>query len=178
MCNTENIHICFYCVKFRTILSFCNMLILHSHYDICCWPGDSRISSLSSAMFISRLKEYGLGNWGVMRLVQCALSHDKGVSFARASLSRYANCGLRMRRECWERCPRHRGFAIPTCIIARAWRTCRDAYRDRWPAVSFEVGGGKNAPGIPGACATRNFTYLVKGPSCTVYYLQTGKVCK
>ena len=30
-------------------------------------------------------------------------------------------------------------------------------------AVSFEVGGGENVPGIPGACATRNFTYLVRG---------------
>ena len=28
----------------------------------------------------------------------------------------------------------------------------------------FEVGGGENAPGVPGACATRNFTYLVRGP--------------
>ena len=26
--------------------------------------------------------------------------------------------------------PRHRGLAIPTCITARAWRTCRDACRD------------------------------------------------
>ena len=27
--------------------------------------------------------------------------------------------------------PRHRELAIPTCITARAWRTCRDACRDR-----------------------------------------------
>ena len=27
-----------------------------------------------------------------------------------------------------------------------------------------EVGGGKNVPGIPGACATHNFAYLVRGP--------------
>ena len=25
-------------------------------------------------------------------------------------------------------------------------------------------GGGENVPAIPGACATRNFTYLVRGP--------------
>ena len=31
-------------------------------------------------------------------------------------------------------------------------------------AVSFEIGGGENVPGIPGVCATRNFTYLVRGP--------------
>ena len=30
------------------------------------------------------------------------------------------HCGLRMRRECRERFPRHRGLAIPTCITARA----------------------------------------------------------
>ena len=33
-------------------------------------------------------------------------------------------CRLRMRRE---RLPCNRGLAIPTCITARAWRTCRDA---------------------------------------------------
>ena len=38
------------------------------------------------------------------------------------------NYGLRMRRECF---PRHRGLAMPACIMARAWRTCRDACRDR-----------------------------------------------
>ena len=69
-----------------------------------------------------------------------------------------------MRRECWERLPHHRGLAIPTCITARAWRTCRDACRDRYLEVSFEVSGGKNVPGIPGACATHNFTYLARGP--------------
>ena len=69
-----------------------------------------------------------------------------------------------MRRECRDRFSRHSGLAIPTCITARAWRTCRDACRDRWLVVSFEVGSGENVPGIPGACATLNFTYLVRGP--------------
>ena len=41
------------------------------------------------------------------------------------------NCGLCMRRECRERFLRHRGLAIPTCITACAWRTCRVACRDR-----------------------------------------------
>ena len=74
------------------------------------------------------------------------------------------NCGLCMRQECRERFPRHHGLAIPTCITARASRTCRDACRYRKLPVSFEVGGGENVPGIPGACATRNFAYLVRGP--------------
>ena len=47
--------------------------------------------------------------------------------------------GLRMRF------PRHRGLVTPTCI-------------------TFEVGGGENVPGIPGVCATHNFTYLDRGP--------------
>ena len=72
-----------------------------------------------------------------------------------------------MRRECRERFPRHLRSAIPACITARAPRTSRDACRDRYLVVSFGVGGGNNVPGIPGACATRNFAYLVKGP-CTV----------
>ena len=68
-----------------------------------------------------------------------------------------------MRRECRERFPRHRRLAIPTCITARAWRTCRDACLDRWLAVSFEVGAGENAPGIP-VNAQPAITYLVSGP--------------
>ena len=57
-------------------------------------------------------------------------------------LARYAKLRVRMRRECRERFPRHRGWAIPTCITARASRTCRDACRDHEQAVSFEIGGG------------------------------------
>ena len=69
-----------------------------------------------------------------------------------------------MWRECRERFSRHRGLAIQTCTTARAWRTCRDACRDRLLAVPFEVGGG-----IPGAWATRNLTYLVRGPYTSTY---------
>ena len=69
-----------------------------------------------------------------------------------------------MRRDCRERFPRHRGWAIPTCIMARAWHTCRDAYRNRYPAVFFDVGSGESVPDIPGACATPSFAYLVRGP--------------
>ena len=73
-----------------------------------------------------------------------------------------------MRRECQGRFPRHHGLAIPTCITTRASRTCRDACRDHLLAVSLEVGGGENVSGIPSACATRNFTYLVRGP-CHIF---------
>ena len=67
-------------------------------------------------------------------------------------------------RECRERFPRQRGLAIPTCITTRASRTCRDACRDRELAVSFEFGVEENILRTPGACATRNFTYMVRGP--------------
>ena len=42
-------------------------------------------------------------------------------------LTRYLKLRVRVRRECRERFPRHRGYAIPTYIMARATSTCRDA---------------------------------------------------
>ena len=74
------------------------------------------------------------------------------------------SCGLRMRQECRERFSRRCGLTIPTCITACAWRTCRDACRDRYLAVSSEVSGGQNVASIPSAYATCNFPYLVRGP--------------
>ena len=69
-----------------------------------------------------------------------------------------------MRRECRERFPRHRlerkplvsdpGMHHGTCITHVPW--CIPGLLTR--------GGGENVPGIPGACATRNFTYLARGP--------------
>ena len=74
------------------------------------------------------------------------------------------NCGLRMRRECQERFPRHRLKRKPlvrnpsmhhgTCVTHVPW--CMSG--------SLTRGGGENSPGIPGACATRNFAYLARGP--------------
>ena len=74
------------------------------------------------------------------------------------------NCGLRMRQECRERFPRHRlqrkplvsdpGMHHGTCFTHVPW--CKSG--------SLTRGGGKKVPGIPGACATRNFPHLVRGP--------------
>ena len=74
------------------------------------------------------------------------------------------NCSLRMRRECRERFPRHRrqrktlvsdpGMHHGTCVTHVPW--CMS-----W---SLTRGGGGNVPGITGACATRNFAYLSRGP--------------
>ena len=69
-----------------------------------------------------------------------------------------------MRRKCRERFPRHQlhrkplvsdpGMHHGTCVTHVPW--CM--------SESITRGGGKNVPGIPGACATRNFTYLARGP--------------
>ena len=74
------------------------------------------------------------------------------------------NCGLCMRRECRERFPHHRlqrkllvsnpGMHHGTCDTHVPW--CMSG--------SLIRGGWENVPGIPGACAPHNFTYLVRGP--------------
>ena len=84
--------------------------------------------------------------------------------YSHGPLARYINCGLRMRRECRERFPRHRlrrktlvsdpDMHHGTCVTHVPW--CMSA--------SLNCDGGENVPGIPDACATRNFAYLVRGP--------------
>ena len=74
------------------------------------------------------------------------------------------NCVLRMRRECRERFPRQQiqwkplvsdaGMHHGTCVTHVPW--CMSG--------SLIRGGGENVPGISGACATRNFAYLIRGP--------------
>ena len=89
-------------------------------------------------------ENYGISSWAscqIRKIAGCACAGNAGNVF-----------------------PVNRRLAIPTCITTRAWRTCRDVCRDRLLAVYFEVGGGENVPGITGACATRNFMYLVRGP--------------
>ena len=73
-------------------------------------------------------------------------------------------CRLRMRWEGRERFPRHQiqrkpvfsdpGMHHGTCVTHVPW--CMSG--------SLTGGSGENVPSIPGACATRNFTYLVRGP--------------
>ena len=75
-------------------------------------------------------------------------------------------CGLRMRQECRERFPRHRlqrkprvsypGMHHGSCVTHVPW--CMSG--------SLTRGGGENVPGIPGACAIRNFSYLVRDQCC------------
>ena len=77
-----------------------------------------------------------------------------------------------MRREYWERFPRHRLQRKPlvsdhdihqgTCVTHVPW--CM--------LGSLTRGGGENVPGIPSECTTRNLTYLARGPLHDVSYLQ------
>ena len=69
-----------------------------------------------------------------------------------------------MRRGCRERFPHHQyqrkplvsdpGMHHGTCVAHVPWCMSGSLTRD----------GRKNVPGIPGACATHNFTYLARGP--------------
>ena len=97
----------------------------------------------------------------------CLRSGDDVItdcSFHNGPLTRYVNCGLRMRRECRERFPRYRlqrkalvsdpVMHHGTCVTHVPW--CMSGSRT--------CDGGENLPGIPGARATRKFTYLARGP--------------
>ena len=74
------------------------------------------------------------------------------------------NCGLRMRWKCCKRFPLHwlqRKLQVSdpnmhqgTCITHVPW--CMSG--------SLTHVGRENVPGIPGACATRHFAHLVRGP--------------
>ena len=74
------------------------------------------------------------------------------------------NCGLHMRWECREHFSRHRlqrkplvsdpGMHHGTCVMHVPW----------YISGSLRRGFVENASGILGACATRNFTYLARGP--------------
>ena len=54
----------------------------------------------------------------------------------------------------------HPGMHYGTCVTHVPW--CMPG--SLTIAVSFEISDGENVPGIPRACATRNFTYLARGP--------------
>ena len=66
------------------------------------------------------------------------------------------NCGLRMRRGWRERFPRHRLKKKPLI---------------RDPGMHHDLRWHGKRSGIPGACTTRNFPYLVRGP----YHIKKNK---
>ena len=66
-----------------------------------------------------------------------------GVVMIMKLLPKTYNCGLRMRRECRERFPRHRRSAIPACITARV--ACRDRNLEIFPCSRW----GETFPPLP-----------------------------
>ena len=83
-------------------------------------------------------------------------------------LSDTQHCGLRMRREYRARFPRHRKSLVSdqsTCIRTRAVMHIGIA----------NPRGEENVPGFPGAYATRNFVYLVRGPLAALEVFYGGK---
>ena len=84
-----------------------------------------------------------------------------------------------MHRECRERFPRRLqrkplvsdpGMHHGTCVTHVPWCMSRSQIH----------GGGENVPGMPGACATRNFTYLARGPcyrNTTDCFKHTQQAC-
>ena len=73
------------------------------------------------------------------------------------------NCALRMHRECF---PRHRLQRKPLLSDPGMHHGTCVTHVPRCMSGSLTRGGRENVLGISGACATLNFTYLVKGPWC------------
>ena len=87
----------------------------------------------------------------------------------------WASCQIRKIAGC--ACTRNAGNVFPGTAGKRfrhaSWhvRAARDMMHagmaNQW--FPFEVDGGENVPGIPGECASRNITYLARGPWYTTY---------
>ena len=101
--------------------------------------------------------------------------HKHAFEYVMGFLPHTLNYALPMRRECWERFPRHRyrrksqvsdpDMHHGTCVLHVPW--CMSG--------SLTRGGGENVPGIPGACATHTFSYLARGPLHNVsYFVQSS----
>ena len=133
----------------------------------CFWVDDAGryiLTSMSSGLIWDPVTILGI--WQLMEMDD---RHHRLLAFM-GLLPDTLNCGLRMRRKCF---PRHRlqrkplvsdpGMHHGTCVTHVPW--CMSG--------SLFSGGGENVPGIPGACATRNFTYLARGPwACLFIHVQ------
>ena len=102
-----------------------------------------------------------------MRLLTWSLTKVKKknlvITKANRPLTRYLNCELRMRRECRERFPRHRLPRKPLVNDPDMLHDGMGVTHVPWcMSWSITCSGGKNVPGIPGACTTRKFTSLTR----------------
>ena len=80
-------------------------------------------------------------SWQIRKIAGCACAGNAGNVFPRRQLQM---------KPLVSDPSMHHG----TCVTHVPWCMSGSLFR----------GGGENVPGIPGACATRNFTYLVRGP--------------
>ena len=126
----------------------------------------TELACLTNAMYNSIL----IVRWHRKANSEFESTRDKSSSRIRTRASHYSDVimgllpdtqifALRMRRECRERLQRKPLVCDPgmhhgTCVTQVPW--CMSG--------SLTSGGGENVPGIPGACATRNFAYLVRCP--------------
>ena len=114
--------------------------------------------------------------WGLRRKLTALWRHRTVLIFVAASwrqscilprngpLAKYVKLQVRMRRECRERFPWH---------ASRHVRHARNVMHTGIANSRFPLNSaaGGNAPGFPGACATRNFTHLVRGPWTVPWWL-------
>ena len=82
----------------------------------------------------------------IRKIAGCACAGNAGNVFPRCRIQRKPPVS-------------DRGMHHGTCVTHMPW--CMSGL--------LTCGGGENVPGIPSACATRNFTYLARGPLNTVH---------
>ena len=103
-------------------------------------------------------------NWWIMNIFYVDRRMLSGFTLLPSALPDTYNCVLRMRRERRERFPRHRlQRKPPVSVLGKHHGTCA-THLPWWKSGSLTHCGGEGVPGISGACATRNFQYLVRGP--------------
>ena len=79
-------------------------------------------------------------------------------------------CAMCMRRECRERFPRHQHQRKPLV-------SDHGMHHGTWcMSGTLTRGGGENLPGIPGACATLDFTHLARGSLSTTLHKDLYKL--
>ena len=92
------------------------------------------------------------------------------VNHSMGLLTGTQSCGLCMHRECRERVSRHRLQRKP--LVSNPGMNNGACVTHMHIGIANPRWRG-NVPGIPGACVTRNFAYLVRGP-CNDCYQTAG----
>ena len=105
------------------------------------------------------------------------------AAFAMGLSPKTYNCGMRMRRECRERYSLHRLQRNPLVSNPGTHHGTCVKHVPGCMSGSLTRSGGENVSGILGACPTRNFTYLARGPWMnsfrkTLVTLRIANICK